>query len=1413
MLPRTLTHRAGRLFAVLALALLLPSLALAQPVINEVDADQAGTDMGEFVELFGDPNAVLDGYVVVFYNGSNDTSYAAYDLDGFTLDGDGFFVLGNAAVPNVSIVFASNGLQNGADAVALYTGDASDFPNGTAVTATNLVDAVVYDTNDSDDTGLLTVLTPGQAQLNEGGNGNQTGDSNSRLPDGGTPLDTSTYVHQAPTPGVSNVPGPTAVVINEVDADQVSTDMGEFVELFGAGGAPLDGLVVVFYNGSSDTSYAAFDLDGFSLSAGGYFVLGNAAVANVGLVFADNSLQNGADAVAVYEGDATDFPNGTAVTAANLVDALVYDTNDSDDAGLLAVLTPGQAQLNEGGNGDQTGESNSRVPDGGAPLDTSTYVQQAPTPGATNNGPVVAPDVVINEVDADQSGTDMGEFVELFGTGGAALDGLVVVFYNGSGDASYSAFDLDGFSLDADGFFVLGNAAVPNVDIVFGSNGLQNGADAVAIYVGNASDFPNGTAVTASNLIDAVVYGTGDADDAGLLAVLTPGQAQVDEGGNGNQTGDSNSRFPDGGTALDTSTYVQQAPTPGISNVPGPTAVVINEVDADQVSTDTGEFVELLGPPNAPLDGLVVVFFNGSSDTSYNAFDLDGLSTNGAGFFVLGNAAVANVGLVFANNSLQNGADAVAVYEGDASDFPNGTAVTAANLVDAVVYDTNDSDDTGLLAALTPGQAQVNEGANGNQTGDSNSRVPDGGTPFDTSTYVAQAPTPGASNVPPQILEIFEIQGNGLASPFATQTVTTVDNVVTALGLDGFFIQTPEARADADVETSNGIFVFTSVAPTVAVGDLVDVTGEVVEFFDLTEIRLPVVTVTSSGNPLPATVVLDGATPSPVPPQAVTELERFEGMLVEVTGGSVTGPNQSFGSDPLAEVNIVAGPNRAFREPGITFPGLPGLPVFDGNPEIFELDPDKLGLPNLAIPAGSTFDAVGVLGFEFGGYEIWPTQLTVNEAIVPRAVSPRQPGEMTIGALNMFRLFDDIDDPGSEDDGTVLATVDYDRRLGKLALYIVDVLDAPDILATSEVEKLGALEDLAAVIATNDPTVNYTSFLVEGNDVGGIDVGFMVRDSVTVDAIIQMGASETLSVDGSPLHDRPPLLLEGSYVGSGSPLPISVLAVHSRSLSGIDDTGANGNRVRQKRLEQAQSIAQMVQDLQTTDPAINLAVVGDFNAYEFTDGYVDVVGQMAGDFNPADNERSGPDLVNPNLVKETFTVPAMDRYSFIFRGSAQAIDHALTSQSLAARVTGMEFGRGNADAARILIDDGTTALRSSDHDGLVLYVMAELDSDFDGIEDGADLCPGTVIPEDVPTRRLLPWRFALVDGDGTFDTYRPGHGIGPSPWHNFTLAETGGCSCEQIIESIQVPSWFERLQRRYGCSLFLMKYWVYYVAQ
>lgn len=579
------------------------------------------------------------------------------------------------------------------------------------------------------------------------------------------------------------------------------------------------------------------------------------------------------------------------------------------------------------------------------------------------------------------------------------------------------------------------------------------------------------------------------------------------------------------------------------------------------------------------------------------------------------------------------------------------------------------------------------------------------GTLFSPGTMVDGSLFPGCS-LEPVVKEIYEIQGSGLSSPFANQTVTTDSNVVTAVGTDGFFIQTPSERIDVDENTSNGIFVYTNNAPSVSVGDLVDVTGQVIEYFGFTEITNPTITVTGTGT-VPASIIFDEFLPSPNQPQSEVEFERLEGMLISITGGTVTASNQRFSSDINAEVYITAAPVRTYREPGIEYPGLGGsIPTWDGNPEVFELDPDKLGLPNLIIPAGSSFNATGVLGYEFGGYELWATSLSVtNENIIPQPVRSREPGEATVASLNLYRLFDAVADGGE----TVVTQTEYERRLTKFSMYIRNVLNSPDILAVEEVEKLGVLQDLADKIQSDDALISYSAFLEEGNDIGGIDVGFLVRnDKAQVDSVIQFAKDDTFidPTDGSVdiLHDRPPLLLYGSFiVNGGNNFPITVMAVHNRSLSGIEDSN-DGPRVRQKRLEQAQSIAGKIQELQTVNPEINLVVTGDFNAYEFTDGYVDVVGQIKGSFNPAENLLSGDDLVEPDLTNQVLNIPIDERYSFIFNGTAQVLDHALTSVSLNEAVTGFTYGRGNSDAAENYIYSSATPLRSSDHDGLVLFI-------------------------------------------------------------------------------------------------------------
>lgn len=168
--------------------------------------------------------------------------------------------------------------------------------------------------------------------------------------------------------------------------------------------------------------------------------------------------------------------------------------------------------------------------------------------------------------------------------------------------------------------------------------------------------------------------------------------------------------------------------------------VVINELDSDTPSTDDKEFIELKSAvPNFSLNGYVLVLFNGTGtliNRSYYVIDLNGSSTDINGIFVLGNNLVAPVPDKYLPDSIfQNGPDGVGLYLGTSSDFPNNTLATTTNLVDAIVYGTNDADATSLMGLLGV-TTQINES---NSTVNSIQRKNDG-------TYEATIPTPSANN-------------------------------------------------------------------------------------------------------------------------------------------------------------------------------------------------------------------------------------------------------------------------------------------------------------------------------------------------------------------------------------------------------------------------------------------------------------------------------------------------------------------------------------------------------------------------------------------------------------------------------------------------------------------------------------------
>ncbi len=605
-------------------------------------------------------------------------------------------------------------------------------------------------------------------------------------------------------------------------------------------------------------------------------------------------------------------------------------------------------------------------------------------------------------------------------------------------------------------------------------------------------------------------------------------------------------------------------------------------------------------------------------------------------------------------------------------------------------------------------------------------------------------------------IPINQIQGSGNTSPFASQIVTTT-GIVTGLRSNGFFIQTPDVEADSNPSTSEGVFVFTSSTPPVAaaIGNTVAVTGTVVEFIPATDPVSPpltefsntglTVTQLSTGNPLPNPITLTPA--DTVPGGALEQLEKYEGMRVRINSLTVVSPSQGSITESSATATnngvfygVVAGVPRPFREPGIEIPNpVPtptptpnNIPRFDGNSEKLRVDSDaQTGTTALEVTAGATVsNLVGPLDYAFRAYTILPDLAappTVSGNISAISVPQATNRELTVASFNMQRFFDNVDDPNIGD--PILTLTAYNNRLNKASLAIRNVMRMPDVIGVVEMENLTVLQAVAAkvnsdAVTAGQPNPNYQAFLVEGNDVGGIDVGFLVKTPrITVVDVTQFGKTETFinPVSGLPetLNDRPPLLLRATiqHPITGVALPFTVIVNHLRSLSNNEDP-TEGVRVRAKRKAQAEYLANLIQARQVADPNERIVSVGDYNAFQFNDGLVDSIGTIKGTPTPANQVLTASgDLVNPDLIDLIDLLPAEQHYSFTFDGNAQALDHIIVNQKMLRTLTRHYYARNNGDFPLTYYGNPNRPERISDHDMPVAYfdlASRFRPGDFDG---------------------------------------------------------------------------------------------------
>jgi hypothetical protein len=578
------------------------------------------------------------------------------------------------------------------------------------------------------------------------------------------------------------------------------------------------------------------------------------------------------------------------------------------------------------------------------------------------------------------------------------------------------------------------------------------------------------------------------------------------------------------------------------------------------------------------------------------------------------------------------------------------------------------------------------------------------------------------------ILRIHDIQSPSHVSPYAGTLVSNIEGIVTALGRRGFYVQDPEP--DDDVRTSEGIFVFTNATPAVRVGDLVRVSGTVREFrpgcaactasssahanLSVTEIDRPgLVSIVSRGERLPSAVrigewgrrvphvviendalgFVDAATRFDPEEDALDLYESLEGMRVEIRNATVIGPTRAFHSRAveaavLADFGAGAG-QRTARS------GLLISETESGAARLFLSNALGIELPELDVADRIPGSIHAIVDYGFGAFKFLlsePLPPVAREHLTREMTElTRAPEQLTAAAFNTANL----------------SARDSPERFENVARAIVDNLGAPDLLALSEIGDDNGIHDdsvvsarqtmaqlCAAITAAGGPA--YQARWVDpiddadgGPPGANIRVVILLRTDRGLSSVERSGAgartpnrvraaqraAELVYSPGliDPTHasfasSRKPLALELVWNG----VQLLAIATHFKSKSG--DQPAFGrfqpplSPSEGQRTEQARVVGRFVAQALSIDPSARVIVLGDFNDFEFA-------APLAV-------------LEHAGLTALTGTLPQNERYTYVFDGKSQALDHILVSPALRSALAGFDVVHMNAEFTH----------RMSDHD-------------------------------------------------------------------------------------------------------------------
>ncbi|MBA3531589.1 MAG: hypothetical protein H0T73_06720 [Ardenticatenales bacterium] len=517
--------------------------------------------------------------------------------------------------------------------------------------------------------------------------------------------------------------------------------------------------------------------------------------------------------------------------------------------------------------------------------------------------------------------------------------------------------------------------------------------------------------------------------------------------------------------------------------------------------------------------------------------------------------------------------------------------------------------------------------------------------------------------VAPPFLTLCEIQGTGEHSPHKGALVETVGIVTAdwrAHEAAGFFLQAP--GCDEEPRSSDALFVAAEgTTGDDLTGAQVRLRGRVEEFYRRTQITLDAGTllVEAQGLPLPAAVALADD----------ISYESLEGMLVRLEEGVAVGPTTRYGEFALLPSALAPGSSHLMRVGGT----LDSLLLIGIGGQIAPAE----------VAVGARVSGVqGPLDFTFGAFKIQPTLKPIVEPAPPPLsfdTPPVAPDEWSVATLNTENLFDSEDDTGRADEESTLSPEALAIKIEKLASTIAGPLGFPTVLALQEVENIGVLRQLTA-----HPRLvgRYEPLLLEGNDGRGIDQALLVeRGRITLlESALANGCSPLAAPGGSDssscpagerlLFERPPLV---AHLRLDDRFSFYLINNHFKSKRGGEQ------ETQPRRVAQAHYVAALVTQLRQSGAEV--IVLGDLNDGEESQTVATLT--------------EGAGLANLWL-----TLPADARYSYIFMGASQVLDHILVTPALAEQVRTFSPLHVNADYPHSLHDDPTTLLRSSDHDPL-----------------------------------------------------------------------------------------------------------------